>query len=172
MFGRPFNIDWSVESLCVSGRFGFDAFRKRYGEDLTMNEWFRKFSVAAANSLGSPWMFVLNIILILVWLVCGPFFKFSDTWQLLVNTATTVFAYLAVFLIQNTRNRDAKAIHLKLDELIKGVEGARTHLVDLENLTDEELESLQSEFSKLRAKHEHKLRVGETTEGVTEPTTA
>jgi len=117
-------------------------------------------------------MFVLNIILILVWLVCGPFFKFSDTWQLLVNTATTVFTYLAVFLIQNTQNRDAKAIHLKLDELIKGVEGARTHLVDLENLTDEELESLQSEFSKLRAKHERKLRVGETTEGVTEPTTA
>ena len=115
-------------------------------------------------------MFVANILLILVWLISGPFFRFSDTWQLIVNTATTVFTYLAVFLIQNTQNRDAKAIHLKLDELIKGVEGARTHLVDLENLTDEELESLQSEFSRLRTKHEHINNVAQTTEGVTEPT--
>jgi low affinity Fe/Cu permease len=74
-----------------------------------------------------------------------------------VNTATTVFTYLAVFLIQNTQNRDAKAIHLKLDELIKGVEGARTHLVDLESLSDEELESLQGEFTRLRTKHEQRL---------------
>jgi low affinity Fe/Cu permease len=122
-----------------------------------MNQWFRKFSVAAANMLGSSWMFIANIFLLMVWLGSGPFFKFSDTWQLLVNTATTVFTYLAVFLIQNTQNRDAKAIHLKLDELIKGVEGARTHLVDLENLTDEELERLQGEFSRLRAKHERRL---------------
>ncbi len=71
-----------------------------------------------------------------------------------MNTATTVFTYLAVFLIQNTQNRDDKAIHLKLDELIKGVEGARTHLVDLENLDDEQLESLQKEFKKLRTRHE------------------
>src|SRR6266849_403918 len=119
-----------------------------------MNQWFRNFSVGAANALGSSWMFIANVFLILVWLFAGPFFHYSDTWQLLVNTATTVFTYLAVFLIQNTQNRDAKAIHLKLDELIKGVEGARTHLVDLENLSDEELESLQSEFSRLRAKHE------------------
>ncbi len=118
-----------------------------------MNQWFRNFSVGAANALGSSWMFIANIFLLVVWLASGPFFKYSDTWQLLVNTATTVFTYLAVFLIQNTQNRDAKAIHLKLDELIKGVEGARTHLVDLENLSDEELESLQSEFSRLRAKH-------------------
>jgi low affinity Fe/Cu permease len=119
-----------------------------------MNQWFRNFSVGAANALGSSWMFIANIFLLVVWLASGPFFKYSDTWQLLVNTATTVFTYLAVFLIQNTQNRDAKAIHLKLDELIKGVEGARTHLVDLENLSDEELESLQSEFSRLRVKHE------------------
>jgi len=118
-----------------------------------VNQWFRNFSVGAANALGSSWMFIANIFLLVVWLASGPFFKYSDTWQLLVNTATTVFTYLAVFLIQNTQNRDVKAIHLKLDELIKGVEGARTHLVDLENLSDEELESLQSEFSRLRAKH-------------------
>jgi low affinity Fe/Cu permease len=122
-----------------------------------MNQLFRKFSIAAANTLGSSWMFIANVFLILVWLFAGPFFHYSDTWQLVVNTATTVFTYLAVFLIQNTQNRDAKAIHLKLDELIKGVGGARTHLVNLEELSDEELSSLQEEFSRLRTKHERKL---------------
>ena len=118
-----------------------------------MNQVFRKFSVAAANALGSSWMFIANVLLILVWLVAGPFFHYSDTWQLVVNTATTVFTYLAVFLIQNTQNRDAVATHLKLDELIKGVEGARTGLVNLENLSDEELTVLQEEFNRLRAEH-------------------
>jgi low affinity Fe/Cu permease len=118
-----------------------------------MNQTFRKFSVAAANALGSSWMFIANLFLILVWLVAGPFFHYSDTWQLVVNTATTVFTYLAVFLIQNTQNRDAVATHLKLDELIKGVKGARTGLVNLEKLSDEELEALQEEFNKLRAEH-------------------
>ena len=118
-----------------------------------MNQTFRKFSVAAANALGSSWMFIANVFLILVWLVAGPFFHYSDTWQLVVNTATTVFTYLAVFLIQNTQNRDAVATHLKLDELIKGVKGARTGLVNLEKLSDEELEVLQEEFNKLRAEH-------------------
>ena len=118
-----------------------------------MNQVFRKFSVAAANALGSSWMFIANVLLILVWLVAGPFFHYSDTWQLVVNTATTVFTYLAVFLIQNTQNRDAVATHLKLDELIKGVKGARTGLVNLEKLSDEELEALQEEFNKLRAEH-------------------
>ena len=118
-----------------------------------MNQVFRKFSVAAANALGSSWMFIANVLLILVWLVAGPFFHYSDTWQLVVNTATTVFTYLAVFLIQNTQNRDAVATHLKLDELIKGVKGARTGLVNLEKLSDEELEVLQEEFNKLRAEH-------------------
>ena len=114
---------------------------------------FRKFSVAAANALGSSWMFAANVLLILIWLFAGPFFHYSDTWQLVVNTATTVFTYLAVFLIQNTQNRDAKAIHLKLDELIKGVGGARTHLVNLESLSDDELEELQKEFERLSTKH-------------------
>ncbi|HKO97634.1 MAG TPA: low affinity iron permease family protein [Pyrinomonadaceae bacterium] len=114
--------------------------------------WFRKFSLAAANALGAPWMFIANVLLIIIWAGAGPFFDYSDTWQLVVNTATTVFTYLAVFLIQNTQNRDATAIHLKLDELIKGVKGARTHLVNLENLTDDELTALQEEFSRLRAK--------------------
>jgi low affinity Fe/Cu permease len=129
-----------------------------------MNQVFRKFSVAAANALGSSWMFIANVLLILVWLVAGPFFHYSDTWQLVVNTATTVFTYLAVFLIQNTQNRDAVATHLKLDELIKGVKGARTGLVNLEKLSDEELEDLQKEFDKLRAEHsKDRDRVGTST---------
>ena len=118
-----------------------------------INQIFRRFSVAAANALGSSWMFIANVLLILVWLVAGPFFHYSYTWQLVVNTATTVFTYLAVFLIQNTQNRDATAIHLKLDELIKGVGGARTGLVNLEKLSDEELAELQEEFDRLRHQH-------------------
>ena len=118
-----------------------------------MRDLFRKFSVAMANALGAPWMFIANVFLILLWAFAGPFFGYSDTWQLVINTATTVFTYLAVFLIQNTQNRDALAIHLKLDELIKGVTGARTHLVNLESLTDEELTALQEEFTRLRTKH-------------------
>jgi len=114
-----------------------------------MNEWFRKYAITAADALGSSWMFMANVLLILVWLICGPFFRFSDSWQLLVNTATSVITYLAVFLIQNTQNRDAKAIHLKLNELIKGVDGARTGLVALEHLSDEDLKMLQSQFTRL-----------------------
>jgi low affinity Fe/Cu permease len=126
-----------------------------------MKDAFRKFSIAAANALGAPWMFIANVLLIIIWAGAGPFFDYSDTWQLVINTATTVFTYLAVFLIQNTQNRDALAIHLKLDELIKGVTGARTHLVNLESLTDEELTALQEEFTRLRTKttkvHEDKI---------------
>lgn len=118
-----------------------------------MKDAFRRFSIAAANALGAPWMFIANVLLIFIWAGAGPFFDYSDTWQLVINTATTVFTYLAVFLIQNTQNRDALAIHLKLDELIKGVTGARTHLVNLESLTDEELTALQEEFTRLRTKH-------------------
>ncbi len=115
-----------------------------------MNEAFRKLSVMAATMLGSPWLFVANVLLILVWLVSGPFFDYSDTWQLIVNTATTVFTYLAVFLIQNTQNRDAKAMHLKLDELISSVDGARNRFVDLENVSEEELKRLEPQFRALR----------------------
>jgi low affinity Fe/Cu permease len=117
---------------------------------MSLNERFRKFSVWTANALGSPWLFVANIFLILLWLACGPLFHFSDAWQLVVNTATSVITYLAVFLIQNTQNRDAKAIQLKLDELISSTEGARNRLVDLQDLTDEELEQLQKQFQELQ----------------------
>ena len=116
---------------------------------MKLNEGFRKFSVMAASALGSSWLFVLNVFLIILWLAAGPIYHYSDTWQLLVNTATTVFTYLAVFLIQNTQNRDAKAVHLKLDELISSVAGARNRLVNLEDLSDQELAELQQQFQRL-----------------------
>lgn len=119
-------------------------------DTMNLNDRFRLWSRKAAEALGSPWLFVLNVLLILVWLAAGPLAGFSDTWQLIVNTATTVFTYLAVFLIQNTQNRDAKAVHLKLDELISSVEGARNRLVYLEDLSDEELERLQMQFKRLQ----------------------
>ena len=117
---------------------------------MNINESFRRLAGWSANKLGSPWLFVINVLLILVWLASGPFADFSDTWQLVVNTATTVFTYLAVFLIQNTQNRDAKAVHLKLDELISSIQGARNRLVDLQSLSDQELEELQHQFKRLQ----------------------
>ena len=119
---------------------------------MQLNEGFRRLSKSAADALGTPGMFVVNVLLILVWLGFGPVTHFSDSWQLIVNTGTTVLTYLAIFLIQNTQNRDSKALHLKLDELISSVEGARNRLVDLQNLTDAELEEIEQQFRRLQAK--------------------
>lgn len=118
-----------------------------------MQEFFRKFAHAASAAVGSAWAFFLAIVIILAWAVTGPFFDFSDTWQLIINTGTTIVTFLMVFLIQNTQNRDAKAIHLKLDELIRAVHGARNQLVDLEELSDKELEQLQQEFHALHQQY-------------------
>ncbi|HWN23977.1 MAG TPA: low affinity iron permease family protein, partial [Candidatus Sulfotelmatobacter sp.] len=104
--------------------------------------------------LGSAWSFVGAVLVILVWLLTGPTFHFSDTWQLIINTATTVITFLMVFLIQNTQNRDAKAMHLKLDEIIRAIKDARDELVDLEDLSDEDLKKLEEQFKRLRQKAE------------------
>jgi low affinity Fe/Cu permease len=116
---------------------------------------FRCFAQRAAVLLGSAWAFCGAVLVIVVWLVTGPTFHFSDTWQLIINTATTVVTFLMVFLIQNTQNRDAKAMHLKLDELIRAVKGARNQLVDLENLSDDDLKKLEQQFQGLRQQAEH-----------------
>ena len=105
--------------------------------------------------LGSAWAFSAAVLVILVWLLTGPMFHFSDTWQLIINTATTVITFLMVFLIQNTQNRDAKAMHLKLDELIRAIKDARNELVDLEELSDEELQKLEEQFRNLRQRAEN-----------------
>lgn len=124
-----------------------------------MNEYFRKFAHSVSTVVGSAWTFVGAVGIILLWAVTGPLFDFSDTWQLLINTSTTIVTFLMVFLIQNTQNRDAKAIHLKLDELLRGIKGARTDLVDLEELSDEELEQLQQEFRRLRERYQKSAEV-------------
>jgi low affinity Fe/Cu permease len=115
-----------------------------------MQDLFRKFSFKVSKLAGSPWMFVSALVVIVVWATTGPLFHFSDTWQLVINTGTTIITFLMVFLIQNTQNRDAEAIQLKLDELIRAVTEARTSLVDLEDLSDVELERLHEEFRRLR----------------------
>jgi low affinity Fe/Cu permease len=114
-----------------------------------MKDFFRKFAHKTSEVVGSPWAFIVAVLMLLLWALSGPFFHFSDTWQLVINTTTTIITFLMVFLIQNTQNRDAKALHLKLDELIRAIQGARNTLVNLEELSDEELAQLQKQFIRL-----------------------
>jgi low affinity Fe/Cu permease len=120
-----------------------------------VSDAFRVFARRSSSALGSAWAFVGAVLVILVWIVTGPMFHFSDTWQLVINTATTIITFLMVFLIQNTQNRDAKAVHLKLDELIRALTNARNELVDLENLSDEELTKLEKQFKSMRKQAEN-----------------
>ncbi len=103
-----------------------------------------------STAVGRPKSFFLAVAIIAAWAITGPLFHFSDTWQLIINTGTTIVTFLMVFLIQNTQNRDSKAVHLKLDELLRATRAARNTLVDLENMSDAELEELQEEFRRLR----------------------
>ena len=115
-----------------------------------MSDVFHSAARSVSNVIGTPAAFAVAFGGVLLWLVTGPMFHYSDTWQLVINTSTTIVTFLVVFMIQNTQNRDAKAIHLKLDELLRAVETARTRLVDLEDLPDEELARLETEFRRLR----------------------
>ena len=114
-----------------------------------MNEKFRKFAHWTSCVTGSPWAFLLAVLVIVVWTLTGPVFGFSDTWQLIINTGTTIITFLMVFLIQNTQNRDARALHLKLDELLRAQRHAHTSLAAIEELPDEELQRLEARFRKL-----------------------
>ena len=118
-------------------------------EPVQSPESFRKFAHKISTLVGSSYAFVGAIIIILVWAITGPLFNFSDTWQLVINTGTTIVTFIMVFLIQNTQNRDSKALHLKLDELIRASKSARNTLVDLEDFSDEELNRLQEQFRKI-----------------------
>lgn len=115
-----------------------------------MNELFRKIAQHTSHAIGSPVAFVLAVLVVLVWAFTGPLFGYSDTWQLVINTGTTIVTFLVVFMIQNTQNRDSKAIHLKLDEMLRAIQEARTGMVDLEDLSDRELDALEQEFRELR----------------------
>jgi low affinity Fe/Cu permease len=119
-----------------------------------MNDLFRRFAHAVSHAAGSAWSFAIALAVIIVWAAAGPVFGFSDTWQLIINTGTTIVTFLMVFLIQNTQNRDAQAIHLKLDELIRAVKGARNQLIDLEEMSDEQLDSLREEFHRIQQTHD------------------
>ena len=112
-------------------------------------ESFRGFSKRTSDLVGTPITFLGAVGLIVVWAASGPTFRFSDTWQLVINTGTTIITFLMVFLIQNTQNRDSRAIHLKLDELIKALRGARNSVIDLERLSDDQLKKLEEEYKKL-----------------------
>src|SRR5438477_12286922 len=124
---------------------------KRVASD-AFNGWFGKVAAKIAVLVGSPWAFGLAVGAIVVWAALGPRYHYSDTWQLIINTGTTIVTFLMVFLIQNTQNRDAKAMHLKLDELIRAIQGARNRLVDLEKLSDDELKKLEEQFTRVRNK--------------------
>lgn len=119
---------------------------------VNLKDMFRKFARTTSDMAGTPAIFIFALLGIVAWLISGPFFSYSDTWQLVINTTTTIITFLMVFLIQNAQNRDARAIHLKLDELVKALKGARNEFIDLENLTDEELELKQKEFKQLHDK--------------------
>jgi low affinity Fe/Cu permease len=117
----------------------------------TTNDWFGRFAASASAWLGSKWAFAGAGLIILIWAVTGPLFHFSDTWQLVINTGTTIVTFLMVFLIQNTQNRDARAINLKLNELIRAIDKARDQMIDIENLSDLELDKLQVTYEKVKA---------------------
>lgn len=112
---------------------------------------FGRFSTHASTWVGSKWAFLGAVLVIVVWAAVGPLFHFSDTWQLVINTGTTIVTFLMVFLIQNTQNRDARAINLKLDELIHATEGAGNQIIDIENLTDKELDELHARYERIRS---------------------
>jgi low affinity Fe/Cu permease len=120
-----------------------------------MTNGFRRFADVTGSVVGSPWAFIANIALTALWLLLGPVFHYSDTWQLTMNTAASQVTFLIAFLLQNTQNRDTRTLQLKLDELIRSTAGARTQLIQLEKLDDDQLDALKREFERL---HERRSR--------------
>jgi low affinity Fe/Cu permease len=116
----------------------------------TTNDHFGRFAAWASGWMGSRWAFVGAGMVIIVWAITGPIFHYSDTWQLVINTGTTIVTFLMVFLIQNTQNRDARAINLKLNELIRAIDKARDQMIDIENLSDLELDELHANYEKIK----------------------
>jgi low affinity Fe/Cu permease len=126
---------------------------------VTNSDRFGKFAAHSSHYLGSRWAFVVAIGAIFVWGLTGPIFHYSDTWQLVINTGTTIVTFLMVFLIQNTQNRDARAIHLKLNELIHAIDKAKNQMIDVEKLSDLELEELTKTYEKIRASAQDRKQV-------------
>jgi low affinity Fe/Cu permease len=126
-------------------------------DTMKIQDHFRKMATRTSDITGSAWAFMTAVATIAIWAITGPMFQFSDTWQLVINTGTTIITFLMVFLIQNTQNRDSKVIHLKLDELLRALKGARTNFAELGHLSDEELAGYEQEFLQL-CLHEKKRR--------------
>jgi low affinity Fe/Cu permease len=130
-----------------------------------MNEIFRHVAKRVSEWAGRAWTFILALVVIIVWWFTGPLFGFSDTWQLVINTGTTIVTFLMVFLIQNTQNRESKAVNLKLDELIRSIRGARNTIMDVEELSDEELNKLEQIYVKIsHEKHRRHKSTEETSQ--------
>ena len=121
--------------------------RKQVARSNSASLWFSRFASRTAQLVGHPSTFILAVVVLVLWAVSGLFFHFSDTWQLIINTGTTIVTFLVVFLIQNTQNRDAKAIHLKLDELIRSHVPAHNDMIDIEKLSDEELDEIEQHYA-------------------------
>ena len=117
-----------------------------------MDALFHRLASRTADAVGSAWAFVIAVTIVVGWALTGPFFGYSDTWQLTINTTASIVPSLMVFLIQHTQNRDAKAMHLKLDELLRASDAARDSFIQLERLSDDELDRLEGEFQRLRGK--------------------
>ena len=131
--------------------------------------WYSRFAKAAAHFCGRPRVFTLAVAVIVVWVITGPMFDFSDTWQLVINTGTTIITFLMVFLIQNTQNRDTEAIQVKLDELIRATQGAHNALLDLEELEEENLDAFKAKYQALAAGARTDLNMGNQDTGTPEP---
>ena len=127
----------------------------------SLAERFQDFATTTSFWVGTKWAFSLAVGAIIGWALSGPYFHYSDTWQLVVNTATTIVTFLIVFLIQNTQNRDARAIHLKLDEIIRAIRRADNQMIDIEKLSDEDLGALALQYEKIRAAHEARKKCPE-----------
>jgi low affinity Fe/Cu permease len=128
--------------------------REQVAKSSTLNLWFSRFASRTAQIVGHPYIFMMAVLIIVVWGLAGPYFHYSDTWQLVINTGTSLATFLVVFLIQNTQNRDAKALHLKLNELIRSHHPANNDLIDIEKLSDEELEELEKRYEQIRKRLE------------------
>ena len=136
---------------------------------MTTTAWYSRFAKGAAHFCGRPRIFALAVATIVVWLVTGPLFAFSDTWQLAINTGTTIITFLMVFLIQNTQNRDTQAIQVKLDELIRATQGAHNALLDLEDLEEDSLNAFKRKYQALAAVARADLGRGDQDTGTSEP---
>ncbi|WP_292996515.1 low affinity iron permease family protein [Nitrosomonas sp.] len=136
---------------------------------MRITAWYSRFAKSAAHFCGRPRVFTLAVAVIVVWVITGPMFGFSDTWQLVINTGTTIITFLMVFLIQNTQNRDTEAIQVKLDELIRATQGAHNALLDLEELEEENLDAFKAKYQALAAGARSDMDMGNQDTGTPEP---